>query len=168
MLIERKGRVLWEKEIKELENARKKNKNKNVERRLKALLLHGKGENHKEIAKQTGYASTYISELVTRYINKGLEAIINNNYRGNRRSMSIEKEKEFLEKFKQQAEKGQIIEISVIKSAYEKETGCSLEKSNGQIYKVLKRNGWRKVMPRSKHPKKASDEDIEASKKLTI
>ena len=31
---------------------------------------------------------------------------------------------------------------------------------------VLERHGWRKVMPRSKHPQKASDEAIEASKKI--
>ncbi|MDE7249890.1 MAG: winged helix-turn-helix domain-containing protein, partial [Lachnospiraceae bacterium] len=33
------------------------------------------------------------------------------------------------------------------------------------IYCVLKRHGWRKVMPRSRHPKKASEEVIETSKK---
>jgi hypothetical protein len=31
----------------------------------------------------------------------------------------------------------------------------------------LKRHGWRKVKPRPRHPGKASDEVIEASKKLT-
>ncbi len=29
---------------------------------------------------------------------------------------------------------------------------------------MLKRHGWRKVMLRTKHPKKADDEAIEASK----
>ncbi|MCI8758540.1 MAG: winged helix-turn-helix domain-containing protein [Oscillospiraceae bacterium] len=37
-----------------------------------------------------------------------------------------------------------------------------------QIYCVLHRHGWRKVMPRSKHPKKASEDEIAASKKLTL
>ena len=31
---------------------------------------------------------------------------------------------------------------------------------------LLERHNWRKVMPRSRHPKKASDEAIEASKKI--
>lgn len=31
---------------------------------------------------------------------------------------------------------------------------------------MLERHGWRKVMPRSKHPQKASEEAIEASKKI--
>lgn len=35
---------------------------------------------------------------------------------------------------------------------------------NGQIYRALKRHNWRKVMPRSRHPKKASEEAINASK----
>ena len=33
------------------------------------------------------------------------------------------------------------------------------------VYNMLYRNNWRKVMPRSKHPKKASDEAIEVYKK---
>ena len=44
---------------------------------------------------------------------------------------------------------------------YRKDTG------RGYIYMLLKRKGYRKVMPRSKHPKKAKEEAIEASKKLT-
>lgn len=66
------------------------------------------------------------------------------------------------------AQAGQLVEVSAILRAYEEKTGRTLEKSHGQIYYVLKRHGWRKVMPRSKHPNKASDEVIEASKKLTL
>lgn len=50
-----------------------------------------------------------------------------------------------------------------IEIAYEKAVGHHI--SSGQIYRVLWRHGWRKVMLRSKHPKKASEEVIEASKK---
>lgn len=48
--------------------------------------------------------------------------------------------------------------------AYEERVGHSIGSS--QIYRVLERHGWRKVMPRSKHPKKASEEVIAISKKL--
>ena len=58
---------------------------------------------------------------------------------------------------------GHVVEISQIKAAYVEAVGHRI--GNGQIYCVLKRRGWRKVMPRSRHPKKASDEAIEASKK---
>ena len=78
--------------------------------------------------------------------------------------MSAEEEAALLEPFQAEAEKGQIVEVSKIKAQYEEAVGHSI--GGSQIYYVLERNGWRKVMPRSKHPKKASEEVIAASKKL--
>lgn len=79
--------------------------------------------------------------------------------------MSVEEEATLLEQFAENAEEGQMLDIHEIRAEYEKTvghtTGCA------QIYRVLYRHGWRKVMPRSKHPKKADEEAIEASKKLT-
>ena len=163
-----KRHYISEEQKREIELARKKNKNKNVEKRLKALMLHANGAKRKEIAKQTGYAESYVTELVVKYSRNGLSAMVENHYKANRRSLSFDEETAVLDRFKKQAEQGQMVEVSEIARAYEEATGRSLEKSSGQIYKVLKRHGWRKVMPRSKHPNKASDEDIEASKKLTI
>ena len=78
--------------------------------------------------------------------------------------MSYEEEDALLKPFQEKAEKGQIIEISEIKARYEQAVGHSI--GGSQIYYVLKRHGWRKVMPQSRHPKKASDEVIETSIKL--
>ena len=156
-----------EEEVKAIEEARKRTKNKNVDIRLKALLMHAAGKRHKEIAAATEFRATYISELVGKYCRNGLEAIVENHYVGNRRNMSYEEEEAILTPYKKAAEAGQIIETSAIKAAYEKAIGRSLEKDHGIIYRVLARHGWRKIMPRSKHPNKASDEAIAASKKLT-
>ena len=71
----------------------------------------------------------------------------------------------FLEQFGEIAEAGKIVEVSEIKKAYDKLIGH--ETGHGQIYNVLHRHGWRKTKPRSRHPKKASEEAINASKKLT-
>lgn len=80
--------------------------------------------------------------------------------------MSLKEEATFLSEFKKLAEQGQIVEVGAIKKAYEEKVEHTIGK--GQIYRVLKRQGWRKVMPRSKHPNKASEEACDASKKLTI
>lgn len=154
-----------EEQLKELEEMRRKNKNKNVERRLKALVLHAEGEKRSEIAEKTGLSKSYISELVSKYSNKGLSTIVENNYRGNHRNMSYAEEEALLEPFREAAEAGQIVEVSEIKRAYEEKLGRSIEKQHGHIYNVLDRHGWRKVMPRSKHPNKANEEAIEAIKK---
>lgn len=150
----------------ELEAARKKNKDKNVENRLKALILRAQGKRLAQIAEATEYHPPYVSQLVSLYCNQGLSAITDNHYDGNHRNMSFDEEKAFLSEYENLAERGQIIEVSAIKKAYEEKVGHSIGK--GQIYRVLERHGWRKVMPRSKHPNKASDEAIEASKKLTL
>jgi len=155
-----------EEQVEELERARKKNKDKNIEKRLKALLMHAEGKKREAVAEQTGFAKTYISELVAKYCNGGIATIVANHYPGNHRNLSFVEEEVFLEPFRRAAEAGQIVEVSAIKRAYEEAIGRSLN-SRGQIYYVLQRHGWRKVMPRSKHPNKASEEAIEASKKLT-
>jgi transposase len=162
-----RGIYISKEQIAELEEARKQNKNIKADRRIRAVLLHAQGVNHKTIAEYTEFAVTYIGELVAKYVDHGIEAIAGNNYHGNRRNMSFEEEEALLSEFREKAQNGQIVEISEIKEAYEKASGRSMEKSRGQIYRVLKRHGWRKVMPRSKHPEKADDEAIEASKKLT-
>ena len=74
-------------------------------------------------------------------------------------------EEALLEPFMAQAEKGQMLDTAELEKRYEEAVGHRI--GSGQIYRVLKRHDWRKVMPRSKHPRKASEEVIETSKKLT-
>lgn len=78
--------------------------------------------------------------------------------------MSAEEEAEILAPFKARAEKGEIVEVSEIRDAYQAAVDHPI--GNSQIYCVLHRHGRRKVMPRSKHPKKAGEEVIATSKKL--
>lgn len=153
-------------EIRSIERARKINKDKRAETRLKALELRAKGASAKEVSEQTGLHTGTVTHLVAKYRNHGLEAISGNHYGGNHRNMSVEEEAEILAPFKERAAKGELVSVSEITRAYQDKVDHPI--SSGQIYYVLHRHGWRKVMPRSKHPKKASDEEIAASKKLTL
>ena len=154
-----------EQEITAIEQARKHNKDKRAEARLKALELRAKGASANEVAEATGFHAAYVTQIVAKYRDHGLDAISGNHYGGNRRNMSVEEEAEILAPFRERAEAGQIIEVKEIKAAYQAKVDHPI--SDGQIYVVLHRHGWRKVMPRSKHPKKADDATIEASKKLS-
>lgn len=157
--------VFSEEEITAIEKARKENKDKRVEARLKALELRAKGATAKEVSEATGFHPASVTRLVAKYRDHGLEAITGNHYGGNRRNMSVEEESAILAPFRERAEKGEIIEVKEIKAAYQAAVDHPISVS--QIYFVLHRHGWRKIMPRSRHPKKASDETIEASKKLS-
>ncbi len=151
-----------EDEIKAIEQARRENKDKRAEARLKALELRAKGATASEVAEATGFHAVSVTRLVAKYRNHGLEAISGNHYGGNHRNMSVEEEAAILAPFKERAEKGEMVKISEIAKAYQSAVDHPV--SNGQIYFVLHRHGWRKVMPRGKHPNKASDEELRPQK----
>ena len=127
-------------QVEAMEVIRKQNKNKNVQRRLKALLMYAEGKKRNDIALETGYAPTYIAQLVKRLKIKGLEHIVGNNYTGNHRLLSFEEEKKILKPFINEKESGEDLVVSEIQKAYEKAIGRQLN-SNGHIYQVLKRHG---------------------------
>lgn len=153
-------------EAEKIKDLRKTIKNKQVDKRFYAVQLRGEGKTNQEIAEKLDTSPKVVSRWVSAYINKGIESLYDKRKGGNHRNMSYEEEEEFLSQFKKAAEKGQIVEVREIKKAYESKVGHEI--GSGHIYYILARHGWRKVMPRSKHPKKASEEAIEASKKLTI
>ena len=147
-----------------IEKARKINRDKQTENRLKVLIMRCDGKKQKEISEVTGFARSHVCSIIRKYFEEGLTAISEKHYKPNRCNMSFEEEKNFLASYSEQAKQGHILCVKEIETAYIAKVGHSI--SSGQIYRVLKRHGWRKVMPRSQHPKKASEEAIKASKKL--
>ncbi len=150
----------------EIKAARKANRDKQIDKRLEVLELRCEGKSQQAIVEKTGFHRSHVCNLIKIYFEDGLQAVAEKHYVGNRRNMSFEEETEFLEQFRQKAEQGQMLDIHEMEKAYQKKEGHSI--GHSQIYCVLHRHGWRKIMPRSKHPKKASEEVIETSKKLTL
>lgn len=69
-----------ESQLLEIETARKKNRNKNVERRLYVLVMRAEGKSLEEISEKTGYHISTASKLIARYIRDGISAIAENHY----------------------------------------------------------------------------------------
>jgi transposase len=154
-----------ETQAKEIAVMRKKITDKRVDKRLWAVQLRGEGMRNPKIAEKLDTSAKVVSRWVSAYCKGGIGALLGGKFGGNRRNMSLEEEAQLLTEFETRAKNGQLVETGEIKQAYEERVGHSI--GGGQIYRVLHRHGWRKVMPRSKHPNKADDEAIEASKKLT-
>jgi transposase len=144
----------------------RKNKNKNIEKRLQVIILRYEGLKDLKIAEKTGYHHKRVSQLCAEFAALGIEEYARNKYGGNHRSLSEQEETEVLAKFKESAANGQIVTGLEIKAAFDERIGR--DTGRGYIYMLLERHGWRKVMPRGKHPKKADDEVIDSSKKLTL
>ena len=154
-----------ESQVAEIIAERKANRDKQVEKRLWAVQMRGEGKRNAEIAEQLETSSDMISYWVSCYAKRGLKGLLPAKREAHRRNMSYAEEKELLRTFEEEAQAGRVVEVSDIKNAYETKVGHPI--GSGQIYKVLKRHGWRKIKPRSRHPKKATPEAIETSKKLT-
>lgn len=152
--------------VEEIKTTRKTIKDKNTDKRLYAVQLRGEGFTNQEIANKLDTSDQMVSHWVSVYAKGGIDVLLSKKRTGNHRNLSVEEEKKLLADFTKQSESGQLIDLNELKSAYIKKVGHSI--GGSQIYRVLKRHGWRKVMPRSKHPKKANDETIEASKKLKL
>jgi transposase len=155
-----------EEQQKEIEAVRKNNKNKNAERRLCVLSMKARGKSNEEIVSRTGYNGAYARRLIAKYFSEGIEAILGKKRQGNNRNIPYSTEAEFVNGFIEQAKQGHLTTVKDIKAAYENLVGHKI--GSGHIYVILNRHGWRKIKPRPAHPKKATEADIEASKKLTL
>jgi transposase len=73
--------------------------------------------------------------------------------RGGRRyqNLSAEQEAQVLAPFIARAAAGGMLKVAEIQQAYEKEAGKPVAPST--IYRLLDRHGWRKLVPRPRHPK---------------
>ena len=105
-----------------------------------------------EIAKHLAVSKPLVNKTISEYNRFGVSAIETIGKGGRKHSyMTVEQEKEFIDKYNKKAEKGQVATIADIKKDYEKLIGRKVHKTT--IYRLLKRHNWRKIMPRSYHPK---------------
>ena len=135
-----------------------------VYRRLLALKLKAiDGMRSDEAGKISGVNHDTVNKIVVRYKAEGIAAIIGKRHHGGHRYMLPEEEKAFLARFRAEGESGKVIEVTEIHLAFQEAVGHPVTRD--AIYYLLKKHGWRKVMPRGRHPKKAGAEAIEAYKK---
>ena len=153
-----------EQEYERIKEAAKKNKNKRVDKKLQVLIMRHENKGNEEISARTGYNVRYITTLMGQYKKQGLEEFIRIKQTSHNRNMSVEQEAKVLAKFEEEADAGHELTVNEIRQGLESELGK--ETSVAYAYRVLKRHGWRKVMPRPRHPKAAGKEEQDSSKKL--
>jgi transposase len=104
----------------------------------------------KEIAKHMGVAENTVHDLVSRYRRFGPQAVEAPRSSKRRRCyLSKEEEVIFLSPFLEKAGSGAIATAAEIRCALEELLGHNIHHST--VYRLLERNGWRKVVPRPFH-----------------
>lgn len=140
-------------------------KDKNVYLRLQVIAMRGEGKTNAEIAEATGFAQNYIPKLVTRFFNKGFADLLGDKRSGNNQKVSDYQTKKFLKKWRKRAEAGRIITPNEMRLDFQKQYNVTI--TIQAFRRLLKRHGWRKIMPRKQHTKAAGAREIKASKKLS-
>ncbi|SHL19255.1 Transposase [Desulfatibacillum alkenivorans DSM 16219] len=103
-----------------------------------------------EIALHLNLATQTVHNIVSQYNNKGPDALDGPGKGGRYKAyLSLQEEAEFLEPFQEQALTGKIATAMEIKAKLEGRLGHSVHKTT--VYRMLKRHGWRKIVPRTVH-----------------
>jgi transposase len=120
----------------------------------------------KEIASAVGWHANTVRTTQRDFIAYGKVVFLDRSgNRGRPRIMSPEDEKAILEAFEAIAKKGSVMVASEIRAAIEKKVGHKIHKAT--LYRILKRNKWRKVVPRPKHPKQNKDAIVAFKKRAS-
>ena len=124
-------------------------------RHTHVLYLRGsQGKTAKEIATITNYSEQQVRAIISGYFNHGLQVLYDLNKPKKRKhgNMTVEEEKSFIASYIDKAKRGEIIVVRNIQKVYEEKIGKKT--SSSVIYNILHRHGWRKIVPRSAHPKR--------------
>ena len=152
-------------EIEEVRLALANEKSAGVYKRLQVLLWRMEGVSKQETALRSGFSQPTVLRICCRYKAEGLKGLRPKYKGGKNRKLSKEDEAKALEALAEKAKTGQFVRVSQLQAEFEKNTGVSYHAH--VFYRVLERNDWRSVTPRSRHPKAADEATCEASKKLT-
>ena len=120
----------------------------------------------REIAAHLAVSESLVHKTIFEYNKYGVAAIETKG-KGGRRNSYLNKEEEelFVNSYFEKAREGQIITAMEIKEDFEKKIGKKVNKTT--IYRMLKRHGWRKIVPLPVHPKQ-NKEEREAFKKTLL
>jgi transposase len=121
--------------------------------RIQCVLIRATlGSSAAQIAELLGWSTATVHVLHSRWSKEG-DAIFDLRPRGGRhhQHLSPEQERQLLAPFVERAEAGGMLTVAEIQRAYQEQLGKDVAPST--VYRLLDRHGWRKVVPRPRHPK---------------
>lgn len=122
-------------------------------RRIQAVLMRALDDLPPErIAAVVGLSVATVRGLHSQFLRQGVASLVDRPGRGGsrRRHLSDETEQRILADFIERAKTGGVLNVGEIRKAVEAEIGHRVATST--IYRLMIRQGWRKVAPRPHHP----------------
>src|SRR3989442_10418392 len=111
----------------------------------------------KDIAKHTGVSVSAVHKLIYAYNRQGVAAVETKGKGGRYNAyLTIEEEQDLFRPFFERAERGELTTVAQIKHAFENKVGHEVDETT--IHQLLKRQKWRKLVPRPFHPQADKEE----------
>jgi len=134
--------------------------------RVMCIRLLALGWEARDVAEAVGLSRSSVYRRKTEYLSGGGEGTLSTDGWGGRRGalLSSEHEAEFVAHFEDAAREGQMVTAAAMLTELERRCGESPDSST--LYRILARHGWRKVIPRPRHPQ-ADPERQEAFKETS-
>jgi len=148
-----RGYQALEMDIEAIEKGMKEAENASDFKRYQTFYLRLKKELPVEkISEITGLAKSTIRNLHSRCRQKGTKAI-KTRKRGGKHNyyLTLEEERKFLKSLEKEAYKSGRLNVKTVHAAFEEKVGTRVALYT--VYKLLHRHGWRKIVPRPRHPK---------------
>lgn len=147
----------------EIKQRMKASRDREQFQRWQSIFLTEKRLQADRVAEYVGTTKGTVHQWIYRYNHDGPEGFMLRG-RGGRRSglLSFDEEKALLAHIQPLAGKGRIATAFAIKAEIEEKIGKSVSKD--YLYDILHRHGWRKVMPRPRHPKADTEKQEEFKK----
>lgn len=124
-----------------------------LERVLCVWLKMSLSLNSKQIATAIGWKDASVRRVQARFAKQGITCFVTKSPGGRKRAnISIEREKQIIEKFARQTRRGVVLNVPEIKQAYELSAGKTVVKST--IYRLIDRHGLRRYLPRARTKKR--------------
>lgn len=139
--------------IERLAERLKQAKSQSEFKRIQCVLIRATlGSSATEIAQLLGWSPGTVHVIHSRWAKEG-EAIFELRGRGGRyhQHLSPEQEAQVLAPFLARASAGAMLKVDEVRRAYEQRVGKPVAVST--VYRLLERHGWRKVVPRPRHPR---------------
>jgi transposase len=108
------------------------------------------------IADITGFSLSHIYKIHSQCLKEGISSLSSRSKGGRYRSyLSLEEERTMLREIEGKAASGGVLEVSKVRKLFEEKV--DREVALYTVYRLLHRNGWRKIAPRPYHPKQKAD-----------
>ena len=153
-----------EAQINEVSTALSKESDIALHKRFQILLLRMRGTPVYEITAVTGASQPTIWRICSQYQKHGLSGM-RPVHRGGNRKLTQDAEATILQCLEAKATSGQYSRVAELQADFEAQSCVSYHPY--AFYRLLRRHGWRKVVPRSQHPKVSDAASCEDVKKLT-